>query len=73
MRPGHYRGGKLVGIAMAGTGSADNASTLVQDPAGATRVGAMAWDGKRTLVCGQRWGGRPRGLPLPGLRAARSR
>lgn len=49
-----YRGGELVRIAMAGTGSADNTSTLVQYPAGATRIEAVAWDGQRTLVCGQR-------------------
>ena len=49
-----YRSGELVKIAMVGTGSPDNSSTLVQYPEGATRIEAVAWDGKRTLVYGQR-------------------
>ena len=49
-----YRGSELVKIAMVGTGSPDNSSTLVQYPEGATRIEAVAWDGKRTMVCGQR-------------------
>ena len=49
-----YRGSELVKIAMGGTGSPDNSSTLVQYPEGATRIEAVAWDGKRTLAYGQR-------------------
>lgn len=49
-----YEGDRLVRIAMVGTGSADNSSTLVQYPAGATRIEAVAWDGTRTLVYGKR-------------------
>lgn len=49
-----YRGKELVKIAMTGTGSPSNSSTLVQYPAGATRVEAVSWDGKRALVCGGR-------------------
>lgn len=49
-----YAGDDLVRIAMNGTGAADNTSTLVQYPQGATRIEAVAWDGTRTLVYGVR-------------------
>lgn len=49
-----YADNKLVEISIAGTGSANNASTLVRYPQGATRIEAVAWDGTRTLVCGTR-------------------
>ncbi len=49
-----YRGDELLKVAMVGTGSAANTSTLVQYPEGATRIEAVAWDGKRTLVDGTR-------------------
>lgn len=49
-----YRGAELVKIAMTGTGSKDNSSTLVQYPAGSTRIEAVSWDGKRSLVTGAR-------------------
>jgi hypothetical protein len=49
-----YRGRDLVRIAMTGTGSKDNTSTLVQFPDGATRIEAVSWDGKRTVVLGRR-------------------
>lgn len=49
-----YRGDELIKIAMVGTGSDANTSTLVQYPEGATRIEAVGWDGKRTLVDGAR-------------------
>lgn len=49
-----YSNGELIKVAMAGSGSADNTSTLVQYPSGATRIEAVASNGDRTLVCGQR-------------------
>lgn len=49
-----YRGTDLIKIAMPGTGSANNVTTLVQYPAGSTRIEAVSWDGKRTLVTGTR-------------------
>lgn len=49
-----YSGNKLVKIALAGTGSEHNATTLVQYPEGATRVEAIAWNGKKSLVYGNR-------------------
>ncbi len=51
-----YRGKELMKIAMVGTDSEDNSSTLVQFPDGATHIEAVAWDGKRTLVFGSRDG-----------------
>ena len=49
-----YQDKELVRIAMAGTGSQGNLTSLVQFPTGATRIEAVSWDGKRTLVCGSR-------------------
>ncbi len=49
-----YRGSKLIKIAMAGTGSPNNSTTLVQYPAGSTRIEAVSWDGKRKLLTGAR-------------------
>jgi hypothetical protein len=49
-----YRGAELVKIAMTGTGSKNNTSTLVQYPTGSTRVEAVSWEGKRSLVTGAR-------------------
>lgn len=48
-----YKGKELIKIAMVGSGSETNSSTLVQYPAGATRVEAVAWDGSRKLVYGE--------------------
>lgn len=45
-----YVGEKLVKIAFVGAGSKDNKTTLVRFPANATRVEAVAWDGKRHRV-----------------------
>lgn len=49
-----YSDDKLVKVAIAGTGSENNTSTLVQYPEGATRVEAIAWNGKKSLVYGKR-------------------
>ena len=49
-----YKGAELVHVSMVGTGTRNNASTLVTFPEGATRLEAVAWDGKRTLVSGNR-------------------
>lgn len=49
-----YSGKELIKIAMVGTGTKDNRSTLVLYPTGATRIEAVAWDGTRTLVTGSR-------------------
>lgn len=49
-----YQAKDLIRIAMVGTGSKANLTTLVQFPAGATRIEAVSWDGRRTLVCGSR-------------------
>ncbi len=48
-----YENNQLVKIAFAGAGSNDNQSTLVRYPDNATRVEAVAWDGKRSLVYGK--------------------
>lgn len=47
-----YCGDELIKLAMVGTDSKDNRSTLVQYPEGATSIKAVSWDGKRTLVYG---------------------
>lgn len=47
-----YAGSRLIKIAFAGAGSNDNKTTLVRYPESATRVEAVAWDGKRQLVYG---------------------
>lgn len=49
-----YQGEALVRATMAGTGSRENRETLVPYPPGATRIEAVAWDGQRSLVYGQR-------------------
>ena len=46
-------GDELSGITMVGTGDANNRSTLVAYPVGATRIEAVAFDGTRTLVYGK--------------------
>lgn len=51
-----YKDKELVRIAMVGTDSKDNSSTTVVYPADATRIEAVSWDGKRTLVYGKRPG-----------------
>ncbi len=45
-----YAGEELVRICIAGTGSPENAFTHVRFPAGATRIEAVSWDGKRICV-----------------------
>lgn len=49
-----YINDELEKIAMVGTNSPDGTTTLVQYPEGATRIEAVAWDGARTLVYGER-------------------
>ncbi len=49
-----YKGDQLTSITMVGTGSPDNTSTLVQYPEGSTRIEAVSWNGKKTLVHGER-------------------
>lgn len=49
-----YEGDELKYVAMVGTDSADLSTTLVRYPGGSTRIEAVAWDGKRTLVYGIR-------------------
>lgn len=49
-----YINDKLEKVAMVGTDSPDNTTTLVRYPEGATRIEAVSWDGKRTLVYGKR-------------------
>ena len=45
---------ELVRATMVGTDSKDNSSTTVTYPEGSTRIEAVSWDGKRTLVYGKR-------------------
>ncbi|MGL5682400.1 MAG: M60 family metallopeptidase [Marinifilaceae bacterium] len=49
-----YKGDELVDVAMVGTGDRNNTSTQVRYPKGSTRIEAVSWNGKRTLVYGQR-------------------
>ena len=49
-----YAGNELVEVCIVGTGTIDNSSTFIRYPKGATRIEAVSWDGKRTLVCGTR-------------------
>ncbi len=49
-----YSGNKLTKIALVGTNSKDQTSTLVRYPEGSTRIEAIAWDGTKTLVYGKR-------------------
>ncbi len=45
-----YSGDKLVRICLRGLGQADNASTTVICPPGATSIRAVQWDGRRYMV-----------------------
>lgn len=49
-----YKGNELTFVAMVGTDSPDLSTTLVRYPEGCTRIEAVSWDGKRTLVYGTR-------------------
>ena len=49
-----YKDNELVRATMVGTDSKDNSSTTVAYPEGSTRIEAVSWDGKRTLVYGKR-------------------
>lgn len=49
-----YRGDELITVAMVGTDSPERDYTLVRYPEGSTRIEAVAWDGTRTLVYGER-------------------
>ena len=49
-----YCGDELFDISMVGSGSTDNSSTYVRYPKGSTRLEAVSYDGKRTLVYGVR-------------------
>ena len=49
-----YKDNELVRATMVGTDSKDNSSTTVTYPEGSTRIEAVSWDGKRTLVYGKR-------------------
>lgn len=49
-----YAGDELIKIALAGSGSNIQATTLARYPEGATRIEAVAWNGERTLVYGNR-------------------
>ena len=49
-----YKDREMVRITMAGTDSRDNSSTTVPYPEGSTRIEAVSWDGRRTLVYGRR-------------------
>lgn len=49
-----YKGKELTYVAMVGTDSPDRSTTLLRFPEGSTRIEAVAWDGKRTLVYGKR-------------------
>ncbi len=51
-----YSGKKLIKVTMVGTDSKDNSSTTVPYPDGASGIEAVSWDGKRTLVYGERPG-----------------
>lgn len=49
-----YQGDELKYVAMVGTDSPDLSTTLIRYPNGSTRIEAVAWDGKKTLVYGKR-------------------
>ena len=49
-----YRNDELIDVSMVGSGSKDNSSTYVRYPNDATRLEAVSYDGKRTLVYGTR-------------------
>lgn len=49
-----YAGNELLKIALVGTASENNSSTLVQYPQKATRIEAVAWNGTKSLVYGKR-------------------
>lgn len=47
-----YKGNEVTRVTMVGTGSKENRSTHVLYEEGSTKILAVSWDGKRTLVCG---------------------
>lgn len=49
-----YAGNELSYVAMVGTDSPDQSTTLIRYPEKSTRIEAVAWDGTRTLVYGTR-------------------
>ena len=49
-----YKGDELTYVSMVGTDSPDRSTTLLRFPEGSTRIEAVSWDGKRTLVYGKR-------------------
>ena len=49
-----YEGDELTHVSMVGTDSPDRSTTLLRFPEGSTRIEAVSWDGKRTLVYGKR-------------------
>lgn len=49
-----YKGDKLTHVAMVGTDSPDQSTTLLRFPEGSTRIEAVAWDGERTVVYGKK-------------------
>lgn len=49
-----YKDDELIKITLAGTGTKNNSSTSLEYPKTATRLEAVAFDGKRTLVFGKR-------------------
>ncbi len=48
-----YENEKLIKVSMSGHGFSDNSATKVLFPGNATRVEAVSWNGKRTLVFGK--------------------
>jgi len=49
-----YKGAELTYVTMMGTDSRERSTTLIRFPEGSTRIEAVSWDGKRTLVYGKR-------------------
>lgn len=49
-----YKGKELTHVSMVGTDSPDRSTTFLQYPEGSTRIEAVSWDGKRTLLYGKR-------------------
>ena len=49
-----YNNDELIDVSMVGSASKDKSSTYVRYPVGATRLEAVSYDGKRTLVYGER-------------------
>ena len=52
----HTKTGRWSASPWRGTDSRDNSSTTVPYPEGSTRIEAVSWDGRRTLVYGKRPG-----------------